>query len=126
MNKILKIRCYAGFFVREEWLRYGRGRMYIKGKCTKRKKPNVVGNRLREAREIYGLTQDELAIKTGLGHTTISNIELGIRKGTQKTVDIICRELEINEAWLRGRDILMSSGIGRRVSKLRAHLCVSS
>lgn len=39
-----------------------------------------VGDRLRVAREVAGLSQDELALRTGISRQTISNYELGISK----------------------------------------------
>ena len=115
----------AAFPIREEWLRYGEGRMYQEGFSGKKGKQEIVGSRLREFRERYKLKQEDVAKRTGLGHTTISNIELGVQKTAQKTVDALCRELQINESWLRGRDVPMSSGIGARAAQIRKHLGMS-
>lgn len=41
---------------------------------------NDFGDRLRQAREYVGLSQDEVAMSLGLSRPSITNIELGARK----------------------------------------------
>ncbi|MCK9747123.1 helix-turn-helix domain-containing protein [Pseudomonas syringae pv. syringae] len=41
---------------------------------------NDLGDRLRQAREYVGLSQEEVAIALGLPRPSITNIELGVRK----------------------------------------------
>jgi transcriptional regulator with XRE-family HTH domain len=41
---------------------------------------NQIGDRLRQAREYVGLSQDEVASVLGLPRPSITNIELGMRK----------------------------------------------
>ncbi|MDO9345525.1 MAG: helix-turn-helix transcriptional regulator [Pseudomonas sp.] len=41
---------------------------------------NEIGDRLRQAREYVGLSQDEVASMLGLSRPSITNMELGVRK----------------------------------------------
>lgn len=57
----------------------------------------MLAERLREAREAAGLTQDQVAAKLDLSRSTIAQMELGRREVTSLELDRL--------AWLYGRDI---------------------
>lgn len=65
----------------------------------------IDGARLRERRSQLGLTQAELATRSGLSQEAISRIENGrIRGLMQPTQDALAGALDISVAWLRGGD----------------------
>lgn len=63
-----------------------------------------LGERLREARETAGLTQDQVAAKLGLSRSTIAQMELGRREVTSIELDTL--------AYFYGRDIRSFFGDG--------------
>lgn len=58
---------------------------------------NMLGERLRNAREAAGLTQQQVATKVGLSRSTVAQMELGQREVTSIELDTL--------AYLYGRDI---------------------
>ena len=53
-----------------------------------------MGNKLKEAREAYGMTQEELSEKSGISRTTISGIENNQNKVTStKTLLALAKAL---------------------------------
>lgn len=65
----------------------------------------IDGARLRERRAQLGLTQAELAQRSGLSQEAISRIENGrIRGLMQPTQDALASALETSVSWLRGGD----------------------
>lgn len=60
--------------------------------------------RLRNARQLRGLTLDELADKVGLNKSTIQRYEKGrIQSPKQPVVRAMAAALDVNYAWLCGR-----------------------
>jgi transcriptional regulator with XRE-family HTH domain len=60
-----------------------------------------VGDRLRVAREVAGLSQDELAQLTGISRQTISNYELGAsRKPKPPYIAAIALATHFNRDWI--------------------------
>ena len=59
------------------------------------KKKNIVGDNIRRLREKAGLTQEELALKSGLSQGYINQIESGKRRFTQKSLELIADALSI-------------------------------
>jgi len=59
------------------------------------KKINVVGNNIRIFRENKLITQEELALKSGLSQGYINQLENGKRRYTQKTLELIAESLSI-------------------------------
>ncbi len=59
------------------------------------KKKNIVGDKIRRLREKAGLTQEELALKSGLSQGYINQIESGKRRFTQKSLELIAGALSI-------------------------------
>lgn len=62
------------------------------------KKINVetIGNKIRESRKLKGMTIQDLAEKSKLTITTISNIELSVTTPTLQNLDRICKALNVN------------------------------
>ena len=59
------------------------------------------GNRLIKAlRKWRGMTQMQLAFKTGLAQGYLSDLESGRRTGTDETLKLIAEKLEIDPSWL--------------------------
>lgn len=53
------------------------------------KRKNIVGDNIRRLREKAGLTQEELALKSGLSQGYINQLESGKRRYTQKSLELI-------------------------------------
>lgn len=58
-------------------------------------KKNVVGSNIRKFRLKAGITQEELALKSGLSQGYINQLESGKRKYTQKSLELIAKALAI-------------------------------
>ena len=59
------------------------------------KTKNIVGQNIRQIRQERGLTQEELALMSGLSQGYINQLESGKRKFTQKTLSVIAKALEL-------------------------------
>lgn len=57
--------------------------------------------RIKQLRKELGLTQQELADKIGIKRTTIATYECGRNIPIDAVISLICREFNVNEAWLR-------------------------
>lgn len=57
------------------------------------KKKNVVGGNIRTLRLKTGITQEELALKSGLSQGYVNQLESGKRRFTQKTLELIADAL---------------------------------
>lgn len=73
----------------------------VDGKC------NICGERVRLARERYGLSQEELAAKIQLnGHSltqkAISRIEMGLRVVPDFEIPLLASALNVDPLWLIG------------------------
>jgi transcriptional regulator with XRE-family HTH domain len=63
----------------------------------------VFCNRLRAAREYRGLTQGELAQKTGLQPSAVSHFETGVRKPSFDNLRLLADKLDVTTDYLLGR-----------------------
>ena len=59
------------------------------------KKKNIVGDNIRRLRLKDGLTQEELALKSGLSQGYINQLESGKRKFTQKSLESVADTLSV-------------------------------
>lgn len=59
-----------------------------------------MNNRLKELRKALGLSQKAFAEKLGITDSGLSNLESGKRNLTEQMVISICREFNVNRAWL--------------------------
>lgn len=60
-----------------------------------------MNTRLKELRKALKLTQQELADRIGVSRNFITQIEMGVKVPSARTVADICREFSVNESWLR-------------------------
>jgi len=60
------------------------------------------GERLKTVRRSFGLTQEELALKSGLSTITLSKLESGVNKPSYDAVLSLCHSLEIEPNYLFG------------------------
>ena len=65
--------------------------------------------RIRNVRQNYGLTLEAFGKRVGVTKAAMSNIENGSRGVTDQMRRSICREFNVNEAWLRTGDGDMNS-----------------
>src|SRR5689334_18706145 len=59
-----------------------------------------IGNAIKQVRTHYGLSQIDLSTKTGISQTSISQIESGAKNPSKRSIEAICKALEIPEAIL--------------------------
>jgi transcriptional regulator with XRE-family HTH domain len=64
----------------------------------------VLGERLKEAREYVGLKQDDVAKKLGIPRSALSNIEAGIRKVDAIELAQLAKLYQRPVAWFTGED----------------------
>ncbi|MCF6159578.1 MAG: XRE family transcriptional regulator [wastewater metagenome] len=58
-------------------------------------KKNIVGNNIRKFRLRSGITQEELALMSGLSQGYINQLESGKRKYTQKSLELIAHAMSV-------------------------------
>lgn len=61
----------------------------------------TIGERIKELRKASHLTQQSFADKLGLKRNTVGGYEIGTVIPSDRTIGDICREFNVNEAWLR-------------------------
>lgn len=59
------------------------------------KRGNIVGDNINRLRTAAGLTQEELAFKSGLSQGYINQVENGKRRFTQKSLELIAKALSV-------------------------------
>ena len=64
-------------------------------------------NRLNQILKIRNIRPSELAEKSGVPKSAISQYLSGLYEAKQKNIDKLSRALNINEAWLMGHDVPM-------------------
>lgn len=73
------------------------------GKSKTKYEPTIVGQRIFEARDSSGLTQEELAERAGVSRETIAKLESGERKrAALSTLEAIAPILHVSVDFLRG------------------------
>ena len=60
-----------------------------------------MNGRIKKLRQELGLSQDEFGRRLGVTRGAVTNIELNKVEPKPLFVDLICREFNVNEAWLR-------------------------
>lgn len=58
-------------------------------------------DRIKKIRKELDLTQQEFADKLGIKRNTIATYESGRNKPIDAVINLICREFDVNEDWLR-------------------------
>lgn len=61
----------------------------------------TIGNRIRQVRNALNLTQSEFAVRLKSVQNTITGYETGRRNPSNQVLELICREFNVNEKWLR-------------------------
>lgn len=57
--------------------------------------------RLKDIRKALNMNQEEFSARIGVQRSTVGNYESGVRVPIDAVVLSICREFNVNEAWLR-------------------------
>lgn len=70
----------------------------------------TIAQRMREALELRQMKQAELALKTGIGKSSISTYLTGEYNPKQINLYKIAKALNVSEAWLMGLDVPMERG----------------
>lgn len=60
-----------------------------------------MNERIKELRSIVGLSQREFGERIGISKTSVSRLEKNERNPSEQTIKSICREFNINYAWLK-------------------------
>ena len=58
-------------------------------------------DRIRALRKALGLNQSDFGNKIGVKQGTVAGYETGVRNPLDTVISSICREFDVNEAWLR-------------------------
>ena len=58
-------------------------------------------DRIKNLRETIDLTQQKFADKLGIARNNIAGYETGKRSPSDAVINLICREFNVNESWLR-------------------------
>ena len=60
-----------------------------------------MNERIKELRKTLGLTQQELGDRIGIKRNTVAQYEIGRNEPIETVINLICREFNVNESWLR-------------------------
>lgn len=66
-----------------------------------RRSINMVGDRLKELRTHFQLTQQQLADAIGVKQQTVATWETGLRNPSENIIKTLLKTYRVNEAWLR-------------------------
>lgn len=91
LDSVILLICKE-FNVNEEWLRYGKGKMFSSPQ---------IGLRIKELRKNLNLTQNDFGNRIGVKANTIGNYELLLRNPSNAVIHSICIEFNVNENWLK-------------------------
>lgn len=88
---------------------------------------STIAERIKEVRKSQGLTQQKFADRIGIKQNTIATYEMGRNNPIDPVVNAICREFNVNEAWLRegegemyrdlSRDEQLAEAFGRMLAE---------
>lgn len=79
-------------------------------------------NRLKDLRATEGLTQDELAKKTGLTKSAISMYELGVREPRYEVLEILADHFNVDMNYLLGKEERSTYYLSPEAAKLAQEL----
>lgn len=83
------------------------------------KRRNIVGENIRRLREKEKLTQEELALRSGLSQGYINQLESGKRRYTQKSLELIAESLSLPVIELFREETLQASAVAEGREKYR-------
>lgn len=98
-NTVILFIC-SEFNINESWLRTGEGNMF-KSEISLCDECDTFSIRLKRLRKLLDLTQQEFADKLAVKRNTVGQWEIGRNPLTNSSILSICREFNVNEAWLR-------------------------
>lgn len=78
---------------------------------------DTFANRLKKALSMNNMTQTELANKTKIDKSLISNYLSGNYKAKQDNLFLIAKTLNVSEAWLLGYDVSYEKQTSKKASK---------
>lgn len=61
----------------------------------------IMNERIKNLRKTLGFTQQEFAERIGVKRNTIAQYEIGRNESIDSVVNLICKEYNVNEDWLR-------------------------
>lgn len=67
----------------------------------KKKRGDILKNRIKELRKSLNLNQTEFGEKIGVKQGSVASYESGARMPLDAVINSICREFNVNEEWLR-------------------------
>lgn len=83
------------------------------------KKRNIVGDNIRRLRSKTGLTQEEIALKSGLSQGYINQLESGKRKFTQKSLELIADALSVPMVELFRDEAQLAPLVAEKIERYR-------
>lgn len=86
------------FNVNENWLKNGVGNMFV---TVEDYAAPSIGYRIRIVRKSLKLSQDEFGKRLGVSRGVITNIEFNKTEPKPLFIDLLCREFNADENWLR-------------------------
>jgi len=60
-----------------------------------------LAERIKQVRQVFGLTQGKFAERIAISPSHLAGMELGSKKIYERTIRLICMEFNINEHWLK-------------------------
>lgn len=84
-------------------------------------------DRFKELRKELNATQQEFADKLKISRNFVAQIEMGSKVPSDRTIDDVCREFNVNEEWLRtGNGDIFAPGIkDKQISAMLADVMKS-
>lgn len=84
-------------------------------------------DRFKELRKELNVTQQEFADKLKISRNFVAQIEMGSKVPSDRTIDDVCREFNVNEEWLRtGNGDMLIPGIkDKQISAMLADVMKS-
>lgn len=85
-------------------------------------------DRFKELRKELNVTQQEFADKLKISRNFVAQIEMGSKVPSDRTIDDVCREFNVNEEWLRNGtgEMLQPENKNDEISKLFGNVLKSS
>lgn len=84
-------------------------------------------DRFKELRKELNVTQQEFADKLKISRNFVAQIEMGSKVPSDRTIDDVCREFNVNEEWLRtgNRDMFVPGIKDKQISAMLADVMKS-
>lgn len=74
-----------------------------------------ISERIKQALQMFGISQAELCKRTGIPKASISQYISGYVKPKDDRLYLIAKALGVNESWLLGYDVPMDAGFEKRI-----------